>query len=69
VRLISKSKNRFRCNECGKTAVQLRRKFGSWPSEGFEELTQDRRCVHNGIGSGLAALCASNVVWSERLAA
>ena len=40
VRLISKKAGLFRCSSCGATATQLRRKFGSWPTEQFAMLSE-----------------------------
>jgi hypothetical protein len=40
VRLISKKAGLFRCSSCGATATQLRRKFGTWPTDEFLMLTE-----------------------------
>ena len=40
-RLISKGKNAWRCSTCGTTQVQLRRRFGAWPTDGFLLLSED----------------------------
>jgi hypothetical protein len=45
-RVISKGRNTWRCSGCGVKAAQLRRVFGSWPSEQFSLLSQERNDYH-----------------------
>ncbi len=40
-RVISKQKSMWRCASCGVKAVQLRRVFGSWPTEQFSMLSEE----------------------------
>jgi hypothetical protein len=41
-RLISKMKQTWRCASCGVKTTQLRRAFGSWPTDNFCRLSKDR---------------------------
>jgi hypothetical protein len=55
-RLISKGKNAWRCVTCGTTQVQMRRKFGSWPTKSFELLSEDC-CSHSYFGVAFITGC------------
>jgi hypothetical protein len=44
-RLLSKAKGLFRCSNCGTKSVQLRRAFGTWPTEQFGLLSEEHACV------------------------
>ena len=40
-RCLSKKSGTWRCRACDRTTMSLRRKYGSWPTEGFSGLSKD----------------------------
>jgi hypothetical protein len=61
-RLLSKMKSTWRCNGCGVKATQLRRVFGSWPTENFCRLSKDSSSDGLALrAEGISHICGTRI--------
>jgi hypothetical protein len=47
LRVLSKKAGRWQCCSCGSKAASLRRKFGQWSLESFQDMSKDRKVVYH----------------------